>query len=138
MVQDIMSKKVYTVSPNESILNVTRIMKEHNVGVVPVVEDSNKVMGVITDRDIVLSIADFNFDMVNTEALKLMSDKVYSVRPGADVKDAIALMRKQQIRRLPVIEDDMLVGIISIGDIAVSKEFKAEIAEAICEISMNK
>ena len=80
-------------------------------------------------------MADYNFDPANTEATKLMSDKVYSVRPDADLSSALALMKKQQIRRLPVIEEEKLVGMISIGDIAVHSDYMQEMSEAISEIS---
>ena len=135
LVDDIMSREVVFVEPKESVLTVAKLMKNHNIGVVPVVEN-DEVLGVITDRDIVMCIAEFNFDLANTEAQKLMSETVYSVRPGADVSDALALMKKQQIRRLPVIEEGTLVGMLSIGDIAISSYNDEEISEAICEISM--
>ena len=81
LVKDIMSREVVFVEPKESILTVAKLMKNHNIGVVPVVEN-DEVLGVITDRDIVMCIAEFNFDLANTEAQKLMSETVYSVRPG--------------------------------------------------------
>ncbi len=137
LVKDIMSKNVISVDCMDSVLEVAKRMKEYNIGVIPVMDhQEQKVLGVITDRDIVLGLADYNFDMANTCAVKIMSDRVFSVRPGADVSDAIALMKKQQIRRLPVIEQDKLVGMLSIGDIAISSHSDVEIGEAICEISM--
>ncbi len=136
IVQDIMSKDVYFVAPTDSVLTVAKIMKEHNIGVVPVVENQKTVLGVITDRDIVMGIAEDNVDLANTEASKIMSQSVYSVRPSANLEDALSLMKKRQIRRLPVIEEEKLVGILSIGDIAISSFSDTEISEAICEISM--
>ena len=136
LVKDIMSNDVVYAESTDSVLTVAKLMKEYNIGVVPVMESNDKVLGVITDRDIVMGLADYNFDMANTYASKLMSDKVYSVRPGADLSDALALMKKQQIRRLPVIEQEKLVGMISIGDIAVNSDYHMEMSEAICEISM--
>ncbi len=135
-VKDIMTKDVVMANATDNVLTVAKLMKHHNIGAVPVVENAEKVLGMITDRDIVLTLADYNFDMANTEVTKLMSDKVYSVRPEADVDDALALMRKQQIRRLPVIEEEKLVGMLSIGDVAVRTDYGMETSEAITEISM--
>lgn len=134
-VKDIMTKDVVMANSTDSVLTVAKLMKHHNIGALPVVENAQKVLGMITDRDIVLSLADYNFDPANTEATKLMSNKVYSVRPEADLSSALALMKKQQIRRLPVIEEERLVGMLSIGDIAVHSDYMQEISEAISEIS---
>ena len=134
-VKDIMTKDVVFANSNDSVLTVAKLMKHHNIGVLPIVENADKVLGMITDRDIVLSLADYNFDLANTDATKLMSNKVYSVRPEADLSSALALMKKQQIRRLPVIEEEKLVGMLSIGDIAVHSDYNMEMSEAISEIS---
>ena len=134
-VKDIMTKDVVMANSTDSVLTVAKLMKHHNIGALPVVENAQKVLGMITDRDIVLSLADYNFDLANTEATKLMSNKVYSVRPEADLSSALALMKKQQIRRLPVIEEERLVGMLSIGDIAVHSDYMQEMSEAISEIS---
>ena len=134
-VKDIMTKDVIIANSNDSVLTVAKLMKHHNIGAIPVVENAEKVLGMITDRDIVLSLADYNFDLANTDATKLMSNRVYSVRPEADLSSALALMKKQQIRRLPVIEEEKLVGMLSIGDIAVHSDYSMEMSEAITEIS---
>ena len=134
-VKDIMTKDVVFANSTDNVLTVAKLMKHHNIGVLPIVENANKVLGMITDRDIVLSLADYNFDLANTDATKLMSNKVYSVRPEADLSSALALMKKQQIRRLPVIEEEKLVGMLSIGDIAVHSDYNMEMSEAITEIS---
>ena len=136
LVKDLMTHDVVYADTMDSMLTVAKMMKQYDIGVVPVIEDGSKVVGMITDRDIVMGLADYNFDMANTYAHKLMSDKVYSVRPGADVTDALALMKKQQIRRLPVIEQDQLVGMLSMGDIAISDHYQTEMSDALTEISM--
>lgn len=135
-VRDIMTKDVVFANKDDSVLTVAKLMKHHNVGVIPIVENAEKVLGMVTDRDIVLNMADYNFDPANTFALKLMTDKLYTVKPEADLSSALALMKKQQIRRLPVMEDNKLVGMLSIGDIAVRSDYNMEMSEAISEISM--
>ena len=135
-VRDIMTKDVVFANKDDSVLTVAKLMKHHNVGAIPIVENAEKVLGMVTDRDIVLNMADYNFDPANTFALKLMTDKLYPVKPEADLSSALALMKKQQIRRLPVMEDNKLVGMLSIGDIAVRSDYNMEMSEAISEISM--
>lgn len=135
-VRDIMTKDVVFANKDDSVLTVAKLMKHHNVGAIPIVENAEKVLGMVTDRDIVLNMADYNFDPSNTFALKLMTDKLYTVKPEADLSSALALMKKQQIRRLPVMEDNKLVGMLSIGDIAVRSDYNMEMSEAISEISM--
>lgn len=134
-VKDLMTKDMVFASTSDTVLDVAKLMKHHNIGCVPVVADGEKVLGVVTDRDIVLNIAKFNLDTTKTLASTIMSDKVYSVKPDANVTQALDLMKKQRVRRLPVIENDCLKGMISIGDIAVTCDFKQEISEAITEIS---
>ena len=135
-VRDIMTKDVVFADKEDSVLTVAKLMKHHNIGAVPIVENAEKVLGMVTDRDIVLNMADYNFDPANTFALKLMTDKLYTVKPEADLSSALALMKKQQIRRLPVMENNKLVGMLSIGDIAVRSDYNMEMSEAISEISI--
>lgn len=135
-VKDIMSKDIVIADLNDTIMEVAKLMAHHNIGCIPVTEDGSKVLGVITDRDIILSLAKYELDPSNTSASNIMSNKVYSVKPDADLKDALDLMKKQRIRRLPVIENDMLLGMISLGDVAVhASDFKEEISAALTEIS---
>ena len=135
-VKDIMTRDVVIADKGDNVVTAAKLIKHYNIGTVPVVENAEKVLGMVTDRDIVLNMADYNFDPANTKALTLMSNKVYSVKPEADISSAIALMKKQQIRRLPVIENEKLVGMLSIGDIAVRTDYDVEISEAIAEISL--
>lgn len=134
-VKELMTKDMVFANTNDTVFDVAKLMKHHNIGCVPVVADGEKVLGVVTDRDIVLNIAKYNLDVTTTLASTIMSDRVYSVKPDAAVEHALDLMKKQRVRRLPVIENDCLLGMISIGDIAVSNDFKQEISEAITEIS---
>lgn len=135
-VKDIMSKDIVIADLNDTIMEVAKLMAHHNIGCIPVTEDGSKVLGVITDRDIILSLAKYELDPSNTSASSIMSNKVYSVKPDADLKDALDVMKKQRVRRLPVIENDMLLGMISLGDVAVhGSNFKEEISSALTEIS---
>ncbi len=135
LVRDLMSKDLVLADTNDTVFDVAKMMRHHNIGAVPVVAHGTQVLGMITDRDIVLNMAKEEFDPCRTFASNIMSDKVYSVKPDVEVDFALDLMRKQQIRRLPVIENEQLVGMLSIGDIATSNKFNMEVSEALTEIS---
>lgn len=136
-VRDVMTKDIVIADTNDTMMDVAKLMAHHNIGCVPVTENGEKVLGVITDRDIVIEMAENNYDPYNTLATAIMSDNIYFVRPDVDVKFAFDLMKKQQVRRLPVMENGKILGMISLGDLAVSAyNQKAEISEALTEISM--
>ena len=135
LVRDLMSKDLVLADTNDTVFDVAKMMRHQNIGAVPVVAHGTQVLGMITDRDIVLNMAKEEFDPCRTFASNIMSDKVYSVKPDVEVDFALDLMRKQQIRRLPVIENEQLVGMLSIGDIAASNKFNMEVSEALTEIS---
>lgn len=136
-VREIMTKDIVIANTEDTIIDVAKLMAHHNIGCVPVTENGEKVLGVITDRDIVIEMAENNYDPYNTLATRIMSDNVYFVRPDVDVKFAFDLMKKQQVRRLPVMENGKILGMISLGDLAVSAyNQKSEISEALTEISM--
>ncbi len=134
-VKDLMTRDMVIANTSDTVLDVAKLMRHHNIGCVPVVADGTKVLGLVTDRDIALNISKYNLDVSKALASSIMSENVYSVKPDANVEDALALMKKQKIRRLPVIDDDELMGMISIGDIATTKDFKMEISDALAEIS---
>ena len=136
-VKDIMTKDVITVNSDDTVLHVAKLMTNYNIGCIPVVESGNKVLGVITDRDIVIAMAKYNRDPENTLAVNIMTSGVYSVKPDADLSQALDLMKKQQIRRLPVIEGESLLGMLSLGDVAVyASHADEEISDALTEISL--
>ncbi len=134
-VREIMTKDMVIANKDDTILDIAKMMRHHNIGCIPVVENGHKVLGVVTDRDIVMNMARFNFDPSNTFAKEIASDVVYKVKPDADVNQALALMKKQRVRRLPVIENDNLIGMVSLGDLAVYASNNVEIGDALIEIS---
>lgn len=136
-VRDIMTKDVVIADTNDTLIDVAKLMAHHNIGCIPVTENGEKVLGVITDRDIVVEMAEHSYDPYNTLATAIMSDNVYFIRPDVDVKFAFDLMKKQQVRRLPVMENGKILGMISLGDLAVfTQNQKIEISDALTEISV--
>ena len=134
-VNELMTKNVITAKSNDTILDVAKMMKDHNIGCIPIVENGQKVLGVITDRDIVLNMAKYNFDPASTNVKEFASDVVYRIKPDADIEYALDLMKKQKIRRLTVLDGERLVGIISLGDIAVHSNMNVEVGDTLFEIS---
>lgn len=134
-VSQIMTKELIVANTDDTILEVAKLMQHHNIGCVPILDKGDKVLGVITDRDIVMNMAKYNFDPANTCAKEFASEVLYRVKPDADVAHALDLMRKQRIRRLPVLENEHLVGMLSLGDIAVHTDALESTGETLTEIS---
>ncbi|WP_407308623.1 CBS domain-containing protein [Desulfosporosinus sp. SB140] len=133
-VRDVMTSTVDWVGPKASVVEVAQLMKKDDVGSIPICDD-NKVMGIITDRDIVLNVIAAGQDCKNTLAQDIMSKNVVSVSTDQDVHEAADLMSKYQVRRLPVIDQGKLVGILAIGDMAVERIHVNEAGDALSDIS---
>ena len=120
-VREIMTTDITKATPDNTLVDIAATMRDEDVGAVPVVEN-NELIGIVTDRDIVVrAIADGN-DPSTTKVEEVFSEEVESVGPETDVKDAAGLMASRQIRRLPVVEGGRLIGMVSLGDIAVKYE----------------
>lgn len=133
-VKDKMTKNVAYVSPNTSITETAQLMQRHNIGSVPVVDDNNLV-GIVTDRDIVVRNIAHGNDPRSTPVSDIMTTNVITVTPDADMEEVTAKMAINQIRRVPVVENNRLVGILAIGDMATDRRFNMEASEALSEIS---
>jgi CBS domain-containing protein len=117
-VRDVMTPNPETVSDKDTIREVARIMKDSDTGVVPVV-DGRKIIGLITDRDIVVRGVAEGKNVDDMRVNEIMTKSVRSVREDATVGDALNLMSSADIRRIAVVNsNDELVGIVSIGDVS--------------------
>ncbi len=135
--REIMTGNVKTASREMSLQEVARLMREGDMGAMPVVED-NKLVGIVTDRDIVVRAIAEGKD-VSTKIGDVMTTEIFSVKPDDFVFEAIRLMGDKQVRRIPVItENGELAGIIAMADIALEMEDEREIAETLEEISSGK
>lgn len=132
--KDIMTSKVFTSTPDTDIKEIAYQMKKLKVGAIPIV-DGNKPVGIITDRDIVLRTVSEDRDPFNAKAADVMSVDLIFGTPEMDVDDAAALMSRYRIRRLPVIDKDKLVGIVTLGDLAANPHLSHEAGEALSDIS---
>ena len=118
-IRDVMTPNPRTVGAEESIQNAARIMRDEDTGAVPVV-DNGRPIGMITDRDIVVrAVADGG--QVSRPVREFVTSAVVTATPEMSTREAAQLMSEHQIRRLPVIENERLVGIVSLGDIAVKE-----------------
>lgn len=133
-VKQIMTTDVSTVAPNDTVTKAASLMGQLNVGSVPVT-DNNRVVGIVTDRDIVLrGVA--KGEGANQKISEVMTTEVKCVTPDTDVHTVADIMAENQVRRLPVVDNDQLVGIVAIGDLAVENIFENEAGEALHTISM--
>ena len=131
-ISDVMTRNPRTASPNDTLQAVAKIMAEEDTGVVPIV-DKGRLVGVVTDRDIVVRcVAEGQF---NAKATDAASDDVVTVSPDMSIAEAAELMGEHQIRRLPVVEGDKLVGIVSLGDIAVKEGKDKRTGDTLEDIS---
>jgi CBS domain-containing protein len=129
-----MTTDVKTVSRETTVRDVASQMREGDIGSIPVVEN-NKLVGIVTDRDIVVRAVADGLE-ASTPVGEVMTSEVFSVGPDDFVFEAIRLMGDKQIRRIPVANSDgTLAGIIAIADVALEMEDEREIAETLEEIS---
>ncbi|WP_166238152.1 CBS domain-containing protein [Paenibacillus turpanensis] len=133
-VREIMTTDVETVTLKDNIYEVAVKMKKYDVGFVPVVE-GRKLIGVITDRDLVIrGYAEKHSG--STEVSEVMTNKqITTVTPETTADEAAKMMAKEQVRRLPVVENGELVGVVAIGDLAVRNKLEEEAGEALSKIS---
>ncbi|MEB3103860.1 CBS domain-containing protein [Ferviditalea candida] len=131
--KEIMTKDAVTVTLKDNIYEIAVKMKENDIGFVPVVE-GRKLIGVVTDRDLVIrGYAERKSGSAAVE--EVMSKDVTTVSSETTVDEAAKLMAKDKIRRLPVVDNGELVGVVAIGDLAVREKFEDEAGEALSEIS---
>ena len=134
-VRDVMTANPATVSEKDTIRDAAKIMAREDTGVVPVV-DGKKVIGMITDRDIVVRLVAEGKDLGSAKVTEAMSKSVKSVREDAPVSEVLTLMSSAQIRRVPVVNGNQeLVGIVSIGDIATETNQDGKVGQAVENIS---
>lgn len=133
-VAEIMTKDVKTVTGDTDLVTVAKHMRDLDVGVVPVLE-GQRLIGVVTDRDIVIRAVAAGTNPQQAIVRDVVSSNPTTVSPDTDVKDAAQLMAREQIRRLPVVENGTLVGIISIGDVAVDAGKDRLTGDALEQIS---
>ena len=123
-VEHVMTKDVQTCRPETNLADAAMRMWRNDCGALPVVADGEKVIGIITDRDICMAGATKHRDQASIRVEEVISGKVYGCSPDVDIHEALKIMRKNQVRRLPIIraEDGKLVGILSLNDVVLQEQ----------------
>ena len=131
-VRDAMSEDPRSIGASTSVVEAARLMREQDIGSLPITDDE-KLVGMITDRDITTRVVAEAADPTSTSVEDVYSRDLVSVEPDEDLDEALQLMARHQVRRLPVVENGRLVGIVAQADIALrEKERKTgELVEAI-------
>ncbi len=132
-VKELMTADCVTVSQNDTFYDVSVKMRDHDIGFIPVVEGRN-LIGVVTDRDLVIrGIAEGRSESAKIN--DVISKEIRSIAPDTTVEEAARIMANGQIRRLPVVENGALLGVVALGDLAIHKNYENDAGEALSQIS---
>ena len=134
-VDEVMTKDLMTCSDSDSLSEAATMMRDINVGSLPVMDESGNLIGMITDRDITVRAVARGVDPVMAQVIDFMTPNPVTIAPDADVQVAAEIMGDAQVRRLPVVQDDRLVGIVALGDLAVDVGEEEMLAETLERIS---
>lgn len=135
--REIMTNTVVRINPEESVAVAARILARYNIGALPVCGGDGRLCGVVTDRDLVTRCIAAGRQPAATTVREVMTTHVVSAQPDMDTVAAANLMGRQQIRRLPVLENGRLCGMVSLGDLASRDESAYEASDALTGISSN-
>jgi CBS domain-containing protein len=131
-VRTAMTEDPRSIDQSASVVEAAQLMREQDIGSLPIVDDG-KLVGMITDRDITTRVVAAAADPKTTSVADVSSGDLVSVEPDNDLDEALRLMARHQVRRLPVVEDGRLVGIVAQADVALRKDETktGELVEAI-------
>ena len=135
--RDIMTNTVIRIQPEETAAVAARTMEHYNIGMLPVCGNNGQLLGLVTDRDLVIRCVASGRDPSVTAVRDVMTKQVVSARPDMEASVAAGLMGREQIRRLPVVENGKLCGMVSLGDLAVQEGTVYDAGDALTEISSN-
>lgn len=134
-VRDLMNPSVVSITPGESAALAARLLARHNLGSLPVCGEDGGLRGIVTDRDIVTRCVAAEEDPGKVPVRDIMSRNCAVVSPDDDAREAARMMAASQVRRLPVMESGRVVGMVSLGDLALSQQYQMETSKALSEIS---
>ncbi len=133
-VKELMTTDIKVCAPHDSVAAAAKIMRDIECGSVPVCEN-DKVVGIITDRDIVINVVADGKDSNSVHCHDCMTTDVVTCTSDTDVHECARMMAQHQVRRLPVVENGNIVGMIAIGDLAKENIYANEAGEALSDIS---
>jgi CBS domain-containing protein len=133
-IKDVMTSDPCTIDADKSVAYAAKMMRDEDVGVAPIVE-SDKLVGMLTDRDIAVRVVAEGKDPERVTVREVASKQVVTVDPQQDLEEALRIMAKHQVRRLPVVEEDgRLVGVVAQADVAREGD-DTETGQLVQEIS---
>ena len=134
-VKDCMSKEIVWATRDNTICDVVKLMNEHHIGCIPICDEKQSVIGIVTDRDIILRGIACDKNAKQTKINDIMTTDVIRTSKDTDVNWVVDIMAQNQIRRVPVVENEKLVGMITLGDLAKNDDVpNNKIEKCICHI----
>lgn len=133
--REIMTSPVIRIHPDEMVSVAARTFAHYNIGVLPVCAGDGRMCGMVTDRDLVTRCLAAGKSPANTKVRDVMSSRLVQADPDMDASSAAQLMATEQIRRLPIVENGKLCGMVSIGDLAGNRESAISATNALGEIT---
>ena len=135
--RELMTQNVIRIHPEEPVAVAARTLTQYNIGALPVCGRDGQLYGMVTDRDLVIRCMAAGRNPASMKVGEVMSGQVVSAGPEMDAAVAAHLMGRQRVRRLPVVENGKLCGMVSLGDLASCEENVMDAADALMEISNN-
>ena len=136
-IKDCMCNNVKWVTPNTNVCDCAKVMSDNKIGCVPVCDEKKEVVGIVTDRDVILRTIACDKDCKQTPVSEIMTTNVCLCNANSEIEEAEKLMSQNAIRRLPVIENNKIVGIITLGNLFQNKNINSNHAsntfENICD-----
>lgn len=136
-IREVMTSPAIRIQPEEPVTVAARTLEHYNIGALPVCGGDGRLKGLVTDRDIVTRCLAANQNPGQTSVGRIMTAGVRTVTPDTETEEAAKLMGQLQVRRLPVVENGKLLGMVSLGDLASSFESNQAAGNALTEISSN-
>ena len=135
LVRHVMTEAPKTLSPERTVADAAGLMEQYDVGVIPIADQGGALLGLVTDRDLVLRVLAKQRDPGEVTLGEIATASPVTIGPDGNVSEARDLMAQHRIRRLPVVKDGTLVGILALGDIAVADASKRAVGEVLDEVS---
>lgn len=135
LVRHVMTEAPKTLSPERTVADAAALMEQYDVGVIPLADESGSLVGLVTDRDLVLRVLAKGRNPGEVNLGEIATQAPVTITPDSNVMEARNLMSQHKIRRLPVVKEGRLVGILALGDIAVADASKRAVGEVLNEVS---
>lgn len=135
LVRHVMTPAPKSLSPERTAIDAAGLMEQYDVGVIPIADADDRLIGLVTDRDLVLRVLAKQRDPSGVTLGEIAVTNLVTVTPDSNIADARDLMAEHKVRRLPVVKDGRMVGILSLGDIAVADASKRAVGEVLHDVS---